>query len=132
MKLNDLMIDEGAESEGVWVTLVGEFSAHLRSMESKEFKALHKKLYKPHENTLRQGRTLPEETTTKILNQLLAEAIILDWKGLEDEAGKPIKFTPQQAMKCLEAARELRELIVGACTDRANYRAKAKAEAAKN
>lgn len=43
--------------------------------------------------------TLPEDTSREILREIVATTVVLGWEGVEDEAGNPMPFTKENAIK---------------------------------
>lgn len=132
MKLSEMMVDKKAQEEGEWVDWRDGVRVKVRSAETAAYSKLHEKLQKPYANILRHGGRIPREKTEEILIQCLAECVLVDWDGIIDDDGKPIKYTPEKALKFLTEAIDFRDFVTMAAYDRNNFRLKAKEAATKN
>ncbi len=54
-----------------------------------------------------QNETLEQEVSDRILREVYAEAVILGWDNVEDEAGKEMAFTKENVIKLLTDLPEL-------------------------
>jgi hypothetical protein len=87
--------DKSAEDAGVWVDFDDEISVKVARANNKAAVDLRRKLEKPYRNFDRVPTSASEEMAIKIA----AQAIVKDWKGVTDEDGKEIKFSPEVAEK---------------------------------
>ena len=103
MKLSHLKIDSKAIEAGEWhkkMPGMGDFAVRVRGLGSKQYQARLSELV---ENVPLKDRAegLSEEDNFRITNEALAEFILLDWSGLENEDGSPIEFDRGIALKIL-------------------------------
>ena len=50
-------------------------------------------LAKPHRAQLNSKRGIDPKLAEQLVTQAIAQAILLDWEGLEDDAGKSIPYS---------------------------------------
>lgn len=115
IRLKSLKADLKTEREGDWVSYPDfgdpEVAFKVRAMTSPEYQARFDrevmKLSQKH------GQTVPREDRDRVLGQLMAEEILLDWRGLDEP------FSAEKAMDLLTdpAYRELR-IAVETCAMR--------------
>ena len=96
MKLSDrYAFDKSAFEEGTWVPLGDGMAVKVRSPQSAHSKAIRRKLEAPHAALTRNGRELPDDIAETILLQQMAQSLIIDWKGIENDDGTPLEATPE-------------------------------------
>lgn len=99
-KLSSLKTNVVQEEEGVWVPYAQGIQLRIARYGNRSFKARMERLTKPHLRQIRKN-SFPEEEAQKFLNECLAHHVLLGWKGLDGENGKPLKYTPDEALKIL-------------------------------
>lgn len=121
MKLNALKQNVDKEQSGVWVEYEGtEVSFLIARMNNPRYTEKIRKATKV-------GRGMrfrkAEDVTDKLVLEAVAETILLDWKGLEDESGKPIPFSTSAAMEILSDPqyRDVYNFILMFASDRENF-----------
>lgn len=117
MKLSTIAVNAAAEEAGRWMNSPGlpGVSFKVRGIGNSSYRALQAKLRAeiPRAELL---RGISDENADRMQVTLLVETILLDWKGIEDDDGKPLKFTKEKAAKLLADPnlRVLREAVVSA------------------
>lgn len=103
MKLSEIKIDSAAVEGGAWRKAVGlsgvEF--HLRGAGNSAWDALNEKLHRELPAASQHAVRLAREDVRRITVELLVGACLLDWRGIEDDQGKPIAFSPDVAREML-------------------------------
>lgn len=56
----------------------------------------------PHAKKIRKGRLLDPAITDRITARAIAETLLLDWKGIEDDAGQPVPYSQETALEWAE------------------------------
>lgn len=132
MSFRDLYAtDKAAETDGTWVELGEGVKVMLRRANSKKSKDVRKRLEKPYISMLRRD-TLPDHIAEQITARHVAEGILIDWKGVTDEKGKEIKFSPEAAYEiCLEFP-DFRDDIINFAVEAGTFRTKMAAESEGN
>jgi len=121
--------DSKAEQEGVWVDLDKKTAIKVARSGNPKFQKLFRKLTKPYTRAMRSG-TLNDDIAEKILIQCLAETILLDWKGIEED-GKKVPYSVEKAIEYL-GIKDFRDFVVSCADDFALYKAEQDEETAKN
>lgn len=88
------------EKEGVWIEIqdpgAGEPArikiARAGGTNDKLAKVADEK-WKPYRQLLTRG-LVPPDVERKVIAEIYAESVVLDWQNVEDEDGHPIPFTP--------------------------------------
>ena len=96
--LKEFAADEIKELEGIWVYFDVEETQGLliAYAENENFLKALRKFPRGFQNRVRSG-TIDKKTDKKAFHKLLAETVLLDWKGISHE-GKPLgKYTPKLA-----------------------------------
>lgn len=73
--------DEKLEIEGRWVDFDGETSFKIARYPNKHFSKLFSKEYKAHKRALESKSADSEAVAEKIMVEVMAKTILLDWKG---------------------------------------------------
>lgn len=126
--------DTVAEVEGVWVDLGDGGSVKVARLNNPNHKKALDHLRKPYKNMLRTGRGLPDDVAEKISSQAMAEAILLDWKGLKGRDGKEVAYSPEKALELLmdPALKDFRDNVAYLAMEQETFRKEALETAAKN
>jgi hypothetical protein len=127
--------DRKLEEEGVWVDFGDGVEVKLRRLNSAKSKEVRRKLEKPYEKQYRNGREYPDSLQETLMNKQLAEAIVVDWKGIPElnEQGEPIEgkdmvCTPDNVIRMVSQFPDFREEITTASLERATFQVEARKE----
>lgn len=99
MKLSALKTDVAKLEAGQWVGEIPDMEGlelHVRGLGNTDYKRLFEKKADAVPRA-RKLRGLQADDRERIVGECLHEAILLDWRGLTDEAGAPIPFTSDLA-----------------------------------
>jgi len=122
--------DKVKEEEGIWVHLGDGAEILVARLNNKSYVAAIKRLTTPHKVAMR-NKSLPEEVTFDITIKAMAEAVLLGWKGLQ-ENGKNLIYSREAAERLLKDYPDFREQIAGIAADMENFRAETEAATEKN
>lgn len=131
MALNIGVTDPKAELDGVWVDYPLNPDIKLkiaRFMNAHHEKTL-KRLRKPYTT---YNKSPSDEQERKIFIESIAEAILLDWKGIEED-GKQIKYSKDEAVRIMsmDEARDFRDFIASVSAEMETFRKERVAESGK-
>lgn len=113
--------DRDAEENGKWFPIVGDVAVKIRRFKSKHPTKLREKLEKPYAAMRRNG-ALPVETMEVILQAVLCQSIIVDWKGFFGSDGQPIAFSAEAADKLLTDLPEFRDRVTSMSIEMDGFR----------
>jgi polyhydroxyalkanoate synthesis regulator phasin len=124
--------DLALEEDGEWVDYGDGVKVKVARWGNQSFMKRMEALQKPHRYMIDRG-SLPPETDKKIVDTLIAEAIIIDWEGVELD-GKKLPHTIDNALTVLarEDLKDFRRDIVTAAQAVETYRVKELEESVKN
>ena len=128
--------NESLEETGAWVP-VNDFyglEIKIRRLRSdaviKQFEKIVRETY--GEGKLRTPEQLDGAQSEEILRRQLAEAVLIDWKGLRDsETGDEIEYSKDMSYQ-LMGIKDFREFVYQASNERATFKEKSDKEAEKN
>lgn len=103
MKLGSIKIDSVKASAGAWVSDIAGLpgvALKVRGFGSPAYQDLQARLYDEIPLVERFGGVSPERRFA-IETRCLAEVILVDWSGLEDEDGNPLPFDKDFAERTL-------------------------------
>lgn len=121
--LKEYRSDESLEENGKWTTIADGVEWKIRRMRSKTVSAARDRIYGPYERALGPRRKeLPEAVELQCTINLLAEAVIVDWRGpgMVDDNDAPIPFTVDNVKAVLtdeETGKDLRATVIGLAMD---------------
>lgn len=121
MKISKFATDLDLEENGVWVDIGEGGEILVARMGNPRYQKAVQSISKPHRTQIRQ-KTISEDLSDELLLKAMAETILLDWKGIEDDKGKVIKYTKDTAFKLLRDLRDFRNLVVELATEQAAFR----------
>ena len=114
--------DQDKEETGVWVDFGDDLKVKVRRLRSRKSIEVRKELDKPHVNEIRRGVMSPDVAEELLMRQV-AGGVIADWKGVEDEDGTVLPYTPDNAYKLLKALPEFRDAIFQVSMDADAFKA---------
>ncbi|CAN0156732.1 unnamed protein product [Scytosiphon promiscuus] len=97
MKLQGLRQDLDLEREGRWVSMVGDFQVKVRRSNYEPFQSRIRELAAQAADEC--GGTLSPTQDRKVTAQAIAEELIVDWRGMEDDNDSPILFSKERAVE---------------------------------
>jgi len=121
MKISSFATDLGLEENGVWVEIGDGASLLIARMGNPKYNEHVRRTAQPYKRQVRNG-TMDENLSAKLLNASIAATILLDWKGLEDDKGKEIKYTRATAEQLLGDLKDFRALVVEIATEQQTFR----------
>ncbi len=95
--------DKTLENDGVWVTdFPGGGKVKVRRPSSPPSQEALRRAQQKHRAAItraqRKREDLPPEVAKEINLQWFANGVIIDWEGITDRAGKPLAFSPENAL----------------------------------
>lgn len=102
--------DKKKEVEGVWFDITDDIKMLLARYGNPRFKQLVQKFNKPIRSKLRTGTATTEEVN-KVLAKAMSQSVVLDWKGVTDESGNVVEYSPEAAYKYLIELPDLMEYL---------------------
>ncbi len=109
------------EEQGAWIDIGEGASIKVARAGNKANRALLKRLVAPHKLALRHDR-VPDDVLEKITIETMAETILLDWKGIEED-GRPLLFSRDNALRLLTDYKDFREQVSSFSNDLATFQA---------
>jgi hypothetical protein len=111
--------DQTLEENGVWVDLGEDVHVLVGRLTSKRTREVRRRLMKKYESM----REMPPSLEDQINIQVMAESVLLDWRGVTDENNKPIPYSRDAAIKLLTELSDFRDEVAGASMRRDIFRA---------
>ena len=132
VKLSALKTNPEAEVEGVWVDFEDTgVKLKIARIGNPAFDKLISKLSAPHLKKLRKG---DDELQESITAKAVASTILVGWKGLDDDDGKPLKYSKGKSKELLTdpALRDLFKFVLVTANEAARFRAEVKEDTVGN
>jgi hypothetical protein len=122
MDLTALKLDLSKEIEGIWFSIDKDTELCIARMHNPNFNKLFEKLANPYRQSARKG-FLADEKADEIMNRVIAETVLLDWKGLKSD-GKNVPYSVEKAIEILSNPQlsSFKELVVDISSTESNYR----------
>lgn len=121
--------DKKLEEEGQWVDLGDEILVKVARLNSERSQAVRRKLEKPYSKI--RGN-IPEDISEEILTKQVAEAVLLDWKGVTDDNGKDLECTYENRYKMLKEFKDFRFDVVTCSMEAETFKVRQIEEVTKN
>lgn len=121
MKISSFATDLDLEENGVWVDIGDGGSLLIARLGNPRYTKAVREISKPHKALIR-NKTISEDLSDELLLKAMAQAILLDWKGIEDDKGKEIKYSKDAAFQLLKDLRDFRNLVTEICQEQAAFR----------
>lgn len=87
---------------------------------------------KPHKRLIQNDASEMRPIIEKVVREVYAETVILDWRGVEDRTGNPMPFSKENALKLLTDLPDLYADILEQSTKAALFRKELREADAKN
>jgi len=120
MKFNEAYeFDNRKTEEGVWRTLPSGLKVKVASVRSPKYATAIMRLKRTYAETL---NIKDKDTINLITCKAMAQAILLDWEGAEDENGKDVPYSTEAAEEYLSRYEVFREEVSAVAAGDDNYR----------
>jgi hypothetical protein len=126
--------DKNLEEEGVWVDYGDGLKVKVRRLSSKTSRDVRRKLEKPYSAQFR-NREMPDALQEELLNKQVAQAIVLDWEGVEDPDGKDgamLPYSQDNVLRMVKEFPDFRDDILTAAMERSTFEKEQREKGAKN
>ncbi len=119
--LKEFTADETKELEGIWVYFDVEETQGLLIAEAwnENFMKAFRKFPRGFQNRARMG-TLDTKTDRRVWHKLLAETVLLDWKGISDE-DKTLKYDPKIAAEKMTKYKKFLKFVWDTASEESLY-----------
>jgi len=112
MRLSEIKRDLNATEQGAWVGAkydtpipgMGDLNLKVRGDNNADWRRLQAKLIAALPHSKRINGLSPEDND-RITGECLKRACLLDWDGVEDDEGKPVEYSPEQAATIIDDPR---------------------------
>lgn len=121
--------DRNLEENGQWVELGDGLEIKVARISSERSKAVRHRLEKPY---AKMRGEIPTSIQEQILIKQIAEAVLLDWKGVTDDEGKAIECTLDAKIKMLTEFKDFLQDVVMVAMEAETFKAQKIEEASKN
>jgi hypothetical protein len=142
MKLNDVSVDPVRVEQGEWIgekygtpiPEMGDLCVKVRGNGNADWRRAQSKLIAALPRNKRVGGQIDSDEIDRINSTLLLEHSLLDWGGIDDEAGNPVSYSKAQAKEILSnpTHRRVRDAIFWAASTVGDGIAEKKEDQAKN
>lgn len=122
--------DSKKEIEGIWEDFGSGCTVKIARLGNPEYAKIFRKISRPYKKAIRR-ETLGEEKAEKLLVQSMAEAIVLDWKGLEED-GKKIPYSKENATRILTQYKDFRDQCAEVAGEMESFKLAENEDAEKN
>jgi len=114
--------DTAKEQEGTWVPLDdGTAKLKIARMNNPRYREAQQRKLQRYKMAAR-SKVVPDDVWEGILNELIAETILVDWEGITND-GKPYPYSVENAKQSLTELKDFREMVLGFADDMANFKA---------
>lgn len=96
--IDKIKTDLQKETQGVWIDFEVGIRLRIARARNPAYRELMRKLTEPYRKTIREGGMEIEELED-LQRQIRAKTILLDWENIEDETGKTIEYSSEQALE---------------------------------
>lgn len=119
MKLKEIKIDSAKADVGAWVGDIpemGDLRLKVRGTGNADYRRRQQRLVDALPRQFKVGGRVDPDKMDEITTTCLVDDILLDWEGIEDDTGKALPFSKEQARTMLEDPdlRRFRDAVVWA------------------
>ena len=122
MDLSKLKVDQKSAVDGVWVDLDETSKIKIARYGNSHFKTRLREVLAPYKRMI-DNETLSDEKSDDLMMQVVAETILLDWKGMTMN-GEEVEYSTAKAKELLidPSLSEFRELTMSLSRDMQLFR----------
>jgi hypothetical protein len=133
MDLKKFATNKEKEVDGIWHDLGDGLSVLVARAKNTKYISELRLRMKPYQNRLQRNDPSMEEIAEKIITEVMARTILLDWKGMEND-GKKFPYSYENCVAVLSDKQytDFRDLIEGLSDDMSSYRDEEKEAVVKN
>lgn len=117
------LAENGRWFEDVFSAVIPNVDVKLRRFSSKHTTATKQRIDKAMAHRAGKDGKYPDDVAETVLINLIAQSILVDWRGIYDENGVELPCTPQNRLRVLSNVPEFR-VILALSNIIDNYRAK--------
>lgn len=91
-------LDSKTVEEGQWVKLRDDIEVQVRSIRSEQVRKVRQRAQRKYERLLpsQKWRFTPEQED-KIAEEVIVDAVLINWRNIEDENGRPLPYSRELA-----------------------------------
>lgn len=115
----DFSTNKKLEDEGVWIDIGDGAKLKIARAGNKQANAVSKQLAKPYMAQIQYGK-LSDEVATQIAVEVMAKAILLDWKGIQYD-GQEMPYSIDNAIKILTELPDFRDYVSQVANERKTF-----------
>lgn len=125
MKLSAISTCPDMEKDGVWVGYLNDVEFKIARHASPAYMEYLSKISKEHKGKLRSTEE-QVELLMDLTSQCLANVVLIDWKGVQDEDGNETAYTPELGLELMRdpAFHDMRQFILEIAQNADEYRKK--------
>lgn len=112
--------DESKEREGVWVPLDGEGRIRIARTNNPLYREVMVRKVNRYKMAAK-SKVIPEDDWITIVNELIAETILVDWEGIT-EKGQPLPYSVENAKRVLAELKDFREMVLSIADNMDNFK----------
>lgn len=113
--------DEAKEQDGTWVELDnGSAKLKIARMNNPRYREAQARKLNRYKMAAR-SKVVPEKVWGEILNELIAETILVDWAGITKDE-QPFVYSVENAKQALTELKDFREMVLSFADDIANFK----------
>lgn len=101
MKISSIKIDTAKVEAGIWIGDIPDFEGvrlKVRPSNNPDFRQLYGQLVETTPRNKKRGGVIKDfDTKLAIGARCLADTVLMDWEGFEDDAGQPLPYSADMA-----------------------------------
>lgn len=142
MKLSEMKINAAAIEQGEWIGAahgtpipnMGDLCLKVRGLGNSDFRKLRARLEEAVPRGKREGGKIADDEAERIFVSCLANTVLQDWSGVENDDGSQVEFSPAVAAKIMSEPdlAPFKYAVAWAASQVGDLRAESDQEAAKN
>jgi len=98
MKFSNIKTNKTMEQDGVWVQYEGNIRLKLCRLNNPAARAYSEDLRRPHARELKKVRDLNNPVLRELMRRVAARHVLVGWENIQDDNGKEILYSEEQAL----------------------------------
>lgn len=131
MRLSNFAVDSKKANEGTWVQVGEGLEILIARLGNEKYKKFLRSAGKGLSVQVRTGN-MNLEQAAELQKLAVANTVLLGWKGLEGDDGKPVEYSVQKAVELFNTHQDFYDLVVEYANDASMFKAQVQEDARGN
>lgn len=122
MKITEFAIDKNLSEEGIWVDISDDARIKVASVKTDRYKRRLAELSAPYRHMITTRTEAAQKKISEITARAIADVIIINWEGIQNNDGEEIPYSRDTAYKLLKDYPAFADMVYAIASDDAVFK----------